>query len=95
MLFRSMGTSKQTELARYDLAIYLESAGRHAYEENRRHNQIRTETWDEAAALDAATRAQWQAHSNLVIVHNNTSFGAKIAAVLAAVEAQMEGFKAL
>jgi predicted ATPase len=88
--FRSVGSSLETELARYDLVIYLESAGREAFEQHHLRNPARTETWEEAAALDAATRAQWERHARLVVVHNNTSFSAKIAAVLTAVESELE-----
>lgn len=84
--FEAMNSSEEAELERYDLVVYLESAGRLAYEENRRRNPNRTETWEEAVALDEATRDLWKNHPRFVEIRNNTAFSSKIAAVLAAVE---------
>ncbi len=86
--FEELGTTAEAELERYDMVIYLESAGRVAYDENRRRNPNRTETWEEAAALDQVTRRQWQNHPRFVTIRNNTAFSSKIAAVLAVVEAE-------
>lgn len=88
--YAALGTSAKAELDRYDMVIYLESAGRDAYEQNMKRNAARTETWDEASALDRLTRQQWEAHKNLIVVHNNTSFSSKISAVLTAVEEELK-----
>lgn len=87
--FRAMGSSSATELARYDLVIYLESAGREAFEQHHLRNPARTETWEEALALDATTRRLWERHPRFVAVRNNSSFSAKISSVLAAVEPEL------
>ena len=88
--YRSMNTAVATELGRYDLAIYLESAGREAYDLNRQRNPDRNESWEEAAALDLVTRHQWEVHPRFLVIKNNTSFSSKIAAVLTAVEGELK-----
>lgn len=84
--FRVLGSSLSAELHRYDRVIFLESAGKEAYERNRTRNPSRIESWDEARALDDTTRRLWEQHPDLQIIRNNTAFSEKIAAVLRAIE---------
>jgi len=84
--FAVLGSSLDAELRRYDRVIFLESAGKEAYERNRTRNPARTESWDEARALDETTRRLWEQHQDLQIIRNNTAFSEKIASVLRAVE---------
>jgi predicted ATPase len=88
--WQTMGTTLKAELGRYDLVVYLESAGREAYQENVRRNPSRTETWEQAAILDSVTLKQWQSHPRLRFINNNTSFSAKIASVLSIVEEEIK-----
>lgn len=80
--FRALGTSLTAELARYDLVIYLESAGKEDYLANMRKNMNRTEDWEEAHRLDVLTRAQWEKHPRMTVIHNERSFHHKISEVL-------------
>lgn len=88
--YHSLGTSIEQELERYSLVIYLESAGKEAYEENMRRNPARTETWDQAAELDKVTLQQWHTHTRMKLIPNNNSFSAKIAQVLQIVENELK-----
>ena len=89
--FRVLGSSLQTELQRYDRVIFLESAGKDAYDRNRTRNPARTESWDEARALDETTRKLWEQHPDIQIIRNNTAFSEKIAAVLRVIEEVIHG----
>ena len=85
--FAEVGSTFEAEIKRYDLVIYLESAGADAYEFNRKRNPARTETWEAARTLDELTRKMWEKHPNIVVIHNNTAFSEKISSVLKTVEA--------
>lgn len=90
--YKSLGTSLESELARYQLVIYLESAGREAYEENMRRNPARTENWEQASQLDKTTLQQWHAHPKMKLIRNNSSFSTKISQVLQIVEDELRLF---
>lgn len=83
--FDRLGTTLETELARYDAAIFFETAavGGLAVEGC---NPMRTETNDEAMALDHALRALWSKHPRFVVVPHNPSFYKKITFGLATLE---------
>lgn len=82
--FAAVGTTEERELARYDAVIFFESAavGGLLIE----GNPVRTETLDEAVALDARLRAVWCKHARFVVVPHDTSFVKKIMFGLAALE---------
>ncbi len=75
--YTSLGTSLEAELARYDAVLFFETAavGNFSIETG---NPIRTETNQEAIALDTRLRALWCQHPNFVLIHHNHSFMAKI-----------------
>ncbi len=84
--FTALGSALEKELDRYDLVIYLESAGREAFETHGKKNPNRIETWEEARRLDDLTRSLWEKHPRIRIVGNQRSFAEKISTVLRLVE---------
>ncbi len=76
--FRSLGSSLEAELQRYDKVIYLESADRDTYIRNKSGNPNRTESWEEAQRLDEQTRKLWECHPNFNLVRNQKSFSQKL-----------------
>ena len=83
--FKSLGTSLEAELTRYERVIYLESAAKDAYELNVTKNPNRKESWEEARKLDEQTFRLWSKHPNFVHIHNSRSFDRKVSEVLSAV----------
>lgn len=93
--FRSVGSSLEAELARYDAVIFFETAamGGVSIEGG---NPVRNETMDEAVDLDTRLRAIWSQHPRFILVPHNPSFFKKISFGLAALEglvAQLNGSK--
>jgi predicted ATPase len=75
--FTGLGTSLDAELARYDAVLFFETAavGDFSIETG---NPVRTETNQEAVALDTRLRELWSKHPHFVHIHHNHSFMAKI-----------------
>lgn len=82
--FAAMGTTLDTELARYDAVIFFESAavGGMSIEGG---NPTRIEDDVEAVRLDRAIRELWSDHPNMTLIAHRESFFEKI----------KEGFEAL
>ncbi|MEQ1896766.1 MAG: ATP-binding protein [Vicinamibacterales bacterium] len=82
-LFSSVGTTRATELARYDAVIHLRTpTSRDAY--NRR-NPLRIESIEEAALIDEQIASQWCDHPRRFIVEPSEDFLHKAARTLALV----------
>ena len=75
--FEAMGTTYAADLARYDVVIFFETAavGGHRFESG---NRFRTESNEEAVALDARLRTLWSAHPHFHLVPHASSFLHKI-----------------
>lgn len=75
--FAELGTTLEAELARYDEVIFFETAavGGHAIENG---NPVRTESLQEAVAVDRRLRALWSRHPHFDFVAHDRSFLAKI-----------------
>jgi predicted ATPase len=80
--FTSLGTTLETELARYDGVIFFESAavGGMGIEGG---NPMRTETLEQAVGLDGRLRELWMHHPRFVLIRHTSSFFKKIALGLA------------
>lgn len=83
-------TTLEDEISRYDQVIYLESADQDAFLKHKRDNPSRTESWEEARALDHLARELWSKHPLFRVVKNECSFRAKIFEVLALLERALE-----
>ncbi len=91
--FNAVGTTLDTELARYDAVIFFETAARGGISIEG-GNPIRNESLDEAVKLDGKLRALWSRHPRFILVPHNASFFKKISFGLAALEgvvAQVNG----
>jgi len=74
--YTSNETSRENELARYDLVIHLKVARRQDY--NSDHSDIRIESFEQAEAIDKKIIAAWEGHPNQVVIDNGESFTQKI-----------------
>lgn len=73
----ALGTTLDAELARYDGVIFFESAAVGGLQVEG-GNPLRTESLEEAAALDARLRSVWILHPRFVLVRHSLSFLKKI-----------------
>ena len=83
--FNAVGTTLDTELARYDEVIFFETAARGGVSIEG-GNPVRNESIEEAVMLDGKLRALWSRHSRFILVPLNPSFFKKISFGLAALE---------
>lgn len=83
--FEAVGSTEQAELARYDAAIFFESAavGGISIEGG---NPTRIESNEQALELDRRLRAIWSKHPRFVVVPHNPSFVKKVMFGLASLE---------
>lgn len=82
--FRTMGTTRQRELGRYDAVVFMHTAARMpaGYE---RDLEVRTEDRDEAIELDARVFELFADHPRLITVESHESFLDKLTMVRNAV----------
>ncbi len=75
--FGSVGSSHAGELDRYDAVIFFQSAalGGHGFESE---NAYRTESQQQAVALDARLQVLWEQHPRFTLVPHAESFFAKM-----------------
>lgn len=84
--FRDLGTSLEAELARYHAVIHLQTPPPgNGYDHS---NPVRTESPEEAAALDARILDVWSVHPNRIVVESTARFMDKVDRVLALVSAE-------
>jgi predicted ATPase len=83
--FQAVGTTLESELARYDAVIFFESAavGGLRIEGG---NPVRNESVQQAMTLDRKLRALWSKHPRFVLVPHNPSFFKKISFGLAVLD---------
>jgi hypothetical protein len=75
-LLRELGTTRARELARYAAVIHLRTPAEGQGYNHR--NPMRTESAEEAAALDARIVAAWQGHPRRMFVENHGDFMSKL-----------------
>lgn len=83
--FEAMGTTFETELARYDAVVFFETAAV-AGKSIEGGNPVRNESLEEAAALDRRLRELWSRHPRFMLVPHTPSFLHKITTGLALLE---------
>ena len=83
--FAAMGSSREAELARYDAVLFFETA---AVDDLvlEGGNRYRTETNEQARALDHHLRTLWSSHPQFFLVPHHTSFLRKITVGLSLLE---------
>jgi predicted ATPase len=80
--FRSMGTSLEQELQRYDAVVFFETAAV-AGISIEGGNAVRCESLTQAALLDKRLRELWSQHPRFWLVPHSVSFFQKLTAALA------------
>jgi predicted ATPase len=85
-LWRDLGSSLEAELARYAAVIHLRTPSPGAY--NHR-NPLRTESAQEAAAIDERILTAWAAHPRRVVVDSARTFLEKVAHALEVLRAEV------
>ena len=88
--FEAMGTTLASELGRYDAVVFFETAAAGGLEIEG-GNPTRTESNDEALAIDRRLRALYEQHPRFFFVPHHASFFAKISmglAILQSIESQ-------
>ena len=90
-LLKEAGATEQELLAHYDAVFHLVTAAKGAeafYTTS--NNEARSETIEEAAAIDDRTVEAWKNHPCCVIIDNSTGFDEKIRRLIAAIEAILD-----
>ena len=77
-LLREFGLTKSTIMDRYDAVFHLVTAAKGAEEYYNLDNEARTETVEQAAALDDKIINAWTGHSHFRIIDNSTDFDDKM-----------------
>ncbi len=85
--FQNVCSSMESELARYDWVIHLETAGEHSYQPS----SIRRESFAAAQQLNQRTKQAWSKHPRRLIIVNNRNFSKKINLALAVVSMILDG----
>ena len=90
--FANVGSTHQQELGRYDAVLFFETAARggHGFESE---NRFRTESQDEAVALDQRLRDLWKAHSRFLLIPHSASFFRKMTMALGMLESLVGQFE--
>ncbi len=87
--FRSLGTTEEAELGRYDTVIFFETAAAgDLFVEG--PNPIRIEDREEAMELDRRLRAVWSKHPRFHLVRHHASFMRKLEGALATLSHALE-----
>ncbi len=73
--YKSIGSSQDRELQRYDWVIHLDTAPMTDYDET---NPIRTESFAEAMTLNDRVKEAWRKHPRRVIIPGQTDFLTKM-----------------
>lgn len=82
--FESIHSTQEKELARYDWVLHLDTADHNFYDIS---NPIRTETYQEAAALNTAIKNAWAGHPRRIIISHSEDFFGKMATALSVIKA--------
>ncbi|MEZ5409503.1 MAG: ATP-binding protein [Acidimicrobiales bacterium] len=83
--FAHVGSTHERELERYDAVLFFETAahGGHGFESE---NRFRTETQDQAVALDRRLRDLWSPHPHFTLIPHSASFFRKMTVALGLLE---------
>lgn len=88
--FRGLGTTLDAELARYDAVVFFETAAV-AGLSIEGGNPVRSETLEQAVALDAKLRGLWARHPRFTLIPHSTSFLEKMVSALRILETLIAG----
>ena len=82
--FKSLNTTEEFELSRYDWVIHLDTASEDFYDSS---NPIRTETYHEASELNSKIKMAWSKHPRQVTIPHNADFISKMSTALTVIRA--------
>ncbi len=82
--YKTLHTDRQTELARYDWVIHLDTATEHDYDTS---NDIRTENFHEAKLLNEKIKKSWEGHPQRIIITAENDFVSKMNKATAVIDA--------
>jgi adenylate cyclase len=85
-------TNREYEFSQYDLVLCLEAPPRKVFEENRRNNPARHETYEQAVALGQAIERAWGDHPGYRFIAHTPPHRDGLAAKIAAAEREIEQF---
>jgi predicted ATPase len=88
--FRSVGTTLDHELSRYDAVVFFETAAV-AGLSIEGGNPVRNESLSQAVELDARLRALWSLHPRFTLIPHSSSFLKKITGALELLEQLVDG----
>jgi predicted ATPase len=88
--FKSLSTSREAELSRYDWVIHLDTANKSHYEIS---NPTRVESFEEAKKLNDKILKAWSTHPRRLIVRHNDSFLSKLTLCLEIISGILAGEK--
>jgi predicted ATPase len=88
--FRSVDTTLDAELSRYDAVVFFETAAV-AGMSIEGGNPVRNESLSQAVELDGRLRKLWQRHPRFTLVPHTTSFLKKIVGALGILETLVDG----
>jgi predicted ATPase len=88
--FRSLGTTMEAELARYDAVVFFETAAI-AGLSIEGGNPVRCESLAQAIALDGRLRQLWSRHPRFILVPHSTSFLEKMVTAVGVLERLVDG----
>lgn len=86
--FSKIQSTEETELARYDWVIHLDTAGSESYD---KENVIRIENHSEADQINHRIKQCWSGHPRRFIIPSTESFFHKVSAVMSIVEKILDG----
>lgn len=86
--FKNLKTTRATEAARYDWVLHLDTAGRGFYDQT---NPVRTESFNEALALNERIKKSWRSHPRRLIISQSDDFLSKMTLSLAVIRSILEG----
>ena len=86
--YRALQTSREKELQRYDWVIHLDTASVNFYDGA---NPIRTESYEEAWALNQKIKQAWKGHRRRIVISQNDDFLGKMAKSVALIAAILRG----
>lgn len=86
-LFRSVGSSRLEEIARYDAVIHLRPPPANSGYNHR--NPLRVETAEEAAAIDRRIDDAWSGHPRILVVDSDPDFLSKVRRALAILRGEL------
>lgn len=85
---KTMNTTAQAEADRYDWVIHLDTATEPDYDVS---NEIRTESFSEALALNEKIKHSWGSHPQRVIITSEQDFMSKMKKATLVIEAILHG----